>query len=360
MSKPSLPSARPETGKVDQSSIHQQHRAIAKQEAIRALETAIRQARNKPKPFDDPNHEKKWLADSVIQIAILLAKAGLDYRLEEFPPAGDGAKAEAIALLLKAKDGADQDAIVAQLEQTEKFGPSFFRDVKNWLQFGLVTDIANLPAFQRPQGWEGPYPEPVETLQQLIGWLEKQIRCKDHLLPKTELGKTLQQEISDGHTLRNAYRVIHKLGLLPDMPREPDEKLTPVQEVRFLRKLLGRCHHLARNSDSAKDRRQTERKACRDGRKKEQSEGAAEKQENCRWLTVSDASRASDIGKGTISRAADQGKLKSNGKKGRERRIDSVDLNRWKLKRIEKSEPGESYSKVEKLTKNNVSDYRGR
>jgi excisionase family DNA binding protein len=66
------------------------------------------------------------------------------------------------------------------------------------------------------------------------------------------------------------------------------------------------------------------------------------------WLTVTEAAAVSGIDKGTISRLADQQKLKNNGKKGRERRIDSADLNRYQLDRIEKPEPVESDKTVER------------
>jgi hypothetical protein len=77
-----------------------------------------------------------------------------------------------------------------------------------------------------------------------------------------------------------------------------------------------------------------------------------------RWLTVTEAATHSGISAGVISRAADLGELKSNGKKERERRIDAVDLARWGLKRAKKSKPTESYEQVKQLSKQHVRDYR--
>jgi Helix-turn-helix domain len=67
------------------------------------------------------------------------------------------------------------------------------------------------------------------------------------------------------------------------------------------------------------------------------------------WLKVSDAARTAGCNTGTISRAANKGELKSNGEKGRKRRIDSIDLNRWNLARLAKPEPTESAERVKRL-----------
>ena len=45
--------------------------------------------------------------------------------------------------------------------------------------------------------------------------------------------------------------------------------------------------------------------------------------------------------------AVNKGKLKSNGSKGRPRRIDAIDLVRWKLERSNRPEPVESDEQVE-------------
>jgi excisionase family DNA binding protein len=66
------------------------------------------------------------------------------------------------------------------------------------------------------------------------------------------------------------------------------------------------------------------------------------------WLTVSQAATLSWIDKGTISRLADRGELKTNGLKGKQRRIDSADLNRFLLQRAEKPEREETNEQVEK------------
>jgi hypothetical protein len=70
--------------------------------------------------------------------------------------------------------------------------------------------------------------------------------------------------------------------------------------------------------------------------------------ESDRWITVSDAATtAGGLSTGTISRAVKNGQLRGNGKTGRDRRIDVVDLGRFLRDRAKKPEPGESTDAVE-------------
>jgi excisionase family DNA binding protein len=69
------------------------------------------------------------------------------------------------------------------------------------------------------------------------------------------------------------------------------------------------------------------------------------------WFTVKEASQTSGVNSGLISRAVDSGELKSNGKSGRERRIDPADLARWMKERADRPEPKESGEHVESLMK---------
>jgi hypothetical protein len=83
----------------------------------------------------------------------------------------------------------------------------------------------------------------------------------------------------------------------------------------------------------------------------EQTEGDGDDRdqgEAGRWLTVTDAAKAAGCNRGEISRAADKGELTSNGKNGRERRIDAVSLAQWQLKRANRPEPVESDESVRK------------
>ena len=73
-----------------------------------------------------------------------------------------------------------------------------------------------------------------------------------------------------------------------------------------------------------------------------------------RWLTVRKAAQVANVNSGVISHAVDHGTLKGNGKKKRARRIDSVDLARWVLKRAEKPVPSESTEQVSRLVNRHV------
>lgn len=60
-----------------------------------------------------------------------------------------------------------------------------------------------------------------------------------------------------------------------------------------------------------------------------------------RWLKVSEAAQICGGNTGDITKAVDSGNLKSNGKTGRDRRIDGIDFNRWQLERSKRPErPG--------------------
>lgn len=67
-----------------------------------------------------------------------------------------------------------------------------------------------------------------------------------------------------------------------------------------------------------------------------------------RWITVADAARVACVNSGVVSRAVQSGTLRGNGKKGRLRRIDTVDLARWQLDRANSPEQGESAGAIER------------
>lgn len=77
-----------------------------------------------------------------------------------------------------------------------------------------------------------------------------------------------------------------------------------------------------------------------------------------RWLTVTDAAMVADVNRGTITHAADGKKLKSNGKTGRQRRIDAIDLTRWIRERSGKPDQRETDAAVrQKLEKAGNNDH---
>lgn len=55
------------------------------------------------------------------------------------------------------------------------------------------------------------------------------------------------------------------------------------------------------------------------------------------WLTIQQAESISAINRGVISRAVSAGKIRSNGQRGRQRRLDSADFTRWHLQRVQRA-----------------------
>jgi hypothetical protein len=71
-----------------------------------------------------------------------------------------------------------------------------------------------------------------------------------------------------------------------------------------------------------------------------------------RWIMVSQAESLSNVNRGVISRAVDDGQILSNGQHGTSRRIDSADFNRWALERARNGERQESADQIMKKLKN--------
>jgi excisionase family DNA binding protein len=78
------------------------------------------------------------------------------------------------------------------------------------------------------------------------------------------------------------------------------------------------------------------------GSKYRSDKGEPSARANKEELTVKEAATISGISRGQISRLANDGSLKSNGKTGNQRRINSADLNRFLLERAQKPEQAES------------------
>ena len=66
-----------------------------------------------------------------------------------------------------------------------------------------------------------------------------------------------------------------------------------------------------------------------------ESPGTASELDDSEWLTVTEAAREQGVDKARISKAANSGVLRTNGKKGRDRRIDPASLVRWNLSRAD-------------------------
>ena len=97
---------------------------------------------------------------------------------------------------------------------------------------------------KRPPGWEGVYPVHVDSLLSFKEWLCLIIESKDHLLPMTPAGRAMIDGDSPGLDVRNAYRLITRLGILVEMPQQPTEQMTHRQEVAVFNNLLRECLRL--------------------------------------------------------------------------------------------------------------------
>jgi hypothetical protein len=69
------------------------------------------------------------------------------------------------------------------------------------------------------------------------------------------------------------------------------------------------------------------------------------------WITVTEAANASGCYPWEITRAVNNGSLKSNGEKGRTRRIEAADLTLWQLRRAANGRTSESPEAVERKLK---------
>jgi len=272
----------------------------------------------------------------IVKLAATLKVAGASERLHGLEPNEDDARTEAMEVyrLAETKDSANR--IAARLRAIESQNvPSFLTSVDRWIRHALMAEILDLPPrFEAPEGWEGHrYHEAIGTLADFGKWLDFKIRCRDHLMPMTELGEAINSDRSSGRDLRNAYRLIDQLRLV-DFPPQPTALLTYRDETICLRNLRRECNQRLSDNAPLKGLSAT-------------AEGP--KDSNGAWLTVAKAAQIAGINKGTISRAVDGGALKSNGKKRRARRIDGADFNRWQLARANKPRPAENDEHVQKL-----------
>ena len=82
--------------------------------------------------------------------------------------------------------------------------------------------------------------------------------------------------------------------------------------------------------------------------------GDACQTESLSWIKVSQAEKISRVSRGFISRLADAGRIRSNGKNNTARRISTLDFIGWLLSRDKRPEPQESAAQVDKLVTRHV------
>jgi excisionase family DNA binding protein len=231
------------------------------------------------------------------------------------------------------------------------------------------------PAAARLRAKELPLPETPEQFQVLCRRLQGYWKHLDNTLfelsranpvfgPARQRPAGLDDDL--GAILEVARRVAGRNDLLP--PPRPLDRCTYKQAMDYLDDLITWCRsadatrtggpmpateahssdtsstgHFSPPSGNSRDTGAT-------GSPGTSSESPAASN-NKPWLTVDEAACVSGIHKGTISRLANKGDLKSNGEKRLKRRIDSADLNRYQLERVKKAGPSESDEAVERKLK---------
>jgi hypothetical protein len=186
--------------------------------------------------------------------------------------------------------------------------------------------------------------EPRNT-SEFITWLNDRIARLEKHAEANDLDALCYREVwSDAHTWATQYLAPQDAELL-----EPEPK-TYMGVPGW-----AAIHKLKRLRDRLTGERPGTNKA--EGTSDESDQAEVEHTEwvnsstETKWLTVSDAAKASGCTAAQISGAVRDGRLKSNGKKGRERRIDAADLTLWQLRRSNREGYVESDATVAKRLK---------
>jgi hypothetical protein len=128
---------------------------------------------------------------------------------------------------------------------------------------------------------------------------------------------------------------------LPAAEKHPDGGCLPESGLRFVNTFPHRGFHVC----------PTEVWQCQMAALQERAKEVESEKGRREWVTVREAAIVAGCNPGVISRAADSGTLKSNGKKGSERRIDAADLTLWQLQKAKRGEATESDAAVERKLK---------
>jgi hypothetical protein len=154
-------------------------------------------------------------------------------RVEAVTP-GSEAKTYALTTLLEAMEG-DTATVKAMIRASIKTLFSLGLEASNWLHRGLMNEVLGIqPAPEPPVGWEGAYLEAVDTVADFVKWVEGEI------LTQETFSSGRGSSASDGSLVRNAFRLVVKLGL-KGMQLEPTGPFTLDAELAVLRNLLRLC-----------------------------------------------------------------------------------------------------------------------
>jgi pyrimidine deaminase RibD-like protein len=176
-----------------------------------------------------PEHltgEALWLeyAQRVVDLGRVLKDDGWENAIAAVPADTD-AKAYAVSILRLGMDG-DAAGVAAMIRKAVNSLWSLGLSADTWLREELMYEVLGLlrPP-DPPLNWEGQYLEAVETLEEFVRWIDLELAIPWH---------------TAGRGVRNAYRLVDRLGLLA-MPEQPVGPLNTHQEEAVLRNLLREC-----------------------------------------------------------------------------------------------------------------------
>lgn len=175
-------------------------------------------------------------AELIVDLGRVLRADGWQDRVDAVQADTD-AKVYALTVLRKAMEG--DTALVTKLLQEGVFRGGtpmkFGLEADGWLREGLMYEVLGIrPAPEPPLGWEGFYPEPVETVGDFLRWIDREFVI--HEIVHRGKGSCT----SDGRSVRNAFRLVLKLELT-EMPLEPTGPFTVNDELAVLRNLRRLC-----------------------------------------------------------------------------------------------------------------------
>jgi hypothetical protein len=172
-------------------------------------------------------------AEGIVALGRVLATDGWHGRLDAVTPETK-AKTYALAILRRAMDG-DLAAVEEMVQGAQNTLWQLGLAADNWLREGLMYEVLGIqPQPEAPLGWEGSYLQPVETVADLVAWIDHELQLHDIL------GKGQGEQLSDGRSVRNAFRLVSHLGLT-GLPPEPLGSRKLHDELAVLRNLRRLC-----------------------------------------------------------------------------------------------------------------------
>jgi hypothetical protein len=224
-----------------------ERRSLEAQRAFEADEQRLRRASNAweavrsfqgnaiPEELTGPTLWRRY-AELIVDLGRVLKADGWQDRVAAVTP-GDDAKNYAIALLRKAIES-DTDTVAAMANRLAKTVLHLGLRADSWLKEGLRYEVLGIqPPPEPPGGWEGPYYDAVDSVDDFIRWIDREIIGAEMFSGRQG------NEKSSGEMVRNAFRLVMKLEIqnLPLEPRGPFSLNDELGTLRNLRRLMSRA-----------------------------------------------------------------------------------------------------------------------